>query len=338
MNHDDDDLRDEDLDHDQDDDADGDDDGSDLDTEGEDDGEDDGSEHDPDADEEGEDDDGEEEADGEDDGSDPDADDDDEDDELDADDPDLKDIANEDDDGQQAIPRARFNEVNKKLKEAEAENARLRGEKPEVTAPPEPPAFDLAGKIKQRNELLLEGDVEAASAIDLEIEEHRQQKATQAARTEMETDREQRRVAKVVDQVLKDYPQLNMGNKAKFSQEKFDAVMGLRDRYILQGGMKMQVALRKAADVVFDRGPGKPDGDKGKGGKEPQVPAKKLSLQEKADRAKRTPGRLRGEGHRTSDSLDYAGIDPAELSDAQLDELERKDPKTFHRIMGNIID
>lgn len=326
-NNDDDDLHDDDLDGEEEegqdpddtDDTD-DDDGSDN-SDGDDaDDEDDGSEHDADEDDEGEDgEEGEEGQEGDDD------------DDL---DPDTVDeLANQDDDGNPTVPKARLDEVLERARILEEENARLKGGKPDGEDEPE---FDLEAKVKEQIEKQLEGDVDGAAAIALEIEKHRQKVATTTAMSVLREDRQQRSIQKAVDQVLKDYPQLDSTKKAKFDNEAFEQVMALRNFYITEKKMPIQSALRKAADLVMKRGAkGPAKGGKDEGLTEDQ---KRIDrLKKRAKNAGRQPpetGKM-GEGNRASHRINVDDIDPDDLSDEELDELERKDPKAFAKLLGN---
>ncbi len=235
------------------------------------------------------------------------------------------------------VPYSRFKEVNDRLKALEA------GQPAKGEDGSDIPAFDMAAKLKEKNEALLEGDVDKATAIDLEVAKHQQLVADARADARAQKNRQEESIQKVVRQVQKKYPQLDdsKGNKA-FSAETLAEVVALRNGYIA-GGMPVQSALMKAADRLLGKG-GKPaakqEDPKGKDGK------KKLSDQEKLRRilrAKRagqqpaSPTGKRGDGNRTSKAVDWASIKVEDLSDAQLTELERTNPKLLARLQGDVV-
>lgn len=235
------------------------------------------------------------------------------------------------------VPYSRFKEVNDRLKALEA------GQPAKGEDGSDIPAFDMAAKLKEKNEALLEGDVEKATAIDLEVAKHQQLVADARADARAQKNRQEESIQKVVRQVQKKYPQLDdsKGNKA-FSAETLAEVVALRNGYIA-AGMPVQSALMKAADRLLGKGgkpAAKPEEPKGKDGK------KKLSDQEKLRRilrAKRagqqpaSPTGKRGDGNRTSKAVDWASIKVEDLSDAQLTELERTNPKLLARLQGDVV-
>lgn len=257
----------------------------------------------------------------------------DEDDDLDADT--VEELANQDDDGNPTVPKARLDEVLERARQLEEENARLKGTKP-AGAAEEEPAFDMEAKLKRQIELQLEGDVDGAAAIALEIEKHRQKQAEANALAVLRQDRQQRSIEKAVSQVLKDYPELDSSKKGKFDKDALDEVIALRNFYITEKGMPIQSALRKAADRVMKRGSRGPTPKAG-ADKDADDQARIERLKKRAKAAARTPpdtGKL-GEGNRQSSRINVEEIDPDDLSDEQLDELERKDPKAYAKLVGN---
>ncbi|MGD9643812.1 MAG: hypothetical protein AB7V08_13870 [Elusimicrobiales bacterium] len=249
----------------------------------------------------------------------------------------LADLANQDDDGNPTVPKARLDEVLERARLLEEENARLKGGKP--GGEDAEPEFDLEAKVKEQIEKQLEGDVDGAAAIALEIEKYRMKVATASAMTVLQQDRQQRSIQKAVDQVLKDYPALDSTKKAKYDHEAFEQVMALRNFYITEKKMPIQSALRKAADIVMKRGATGPKAGKdgGKEGGKTEDEKRIERLKGRAKKAGQQPpdtGKM-GEGNRASSRINVDDIDPDDMSDEELDALEKNDPRAFAKLVGN---
>lgn len=295
--------------------------------------EDDGSEHDPDEEEEEESEDEEEESEDEDESEDE-SEEEEEEEGEDPDDPDLLDIANE---GNSSIPLARVREMVEKARKEGAESAKASGEAVQV------PEFDLKAKLAERNQLMLEGEVEKATEIDLQIEEHRTRVAAATAQARVEAANEATSLQKVVKRVQRDYQALSdaKGNK-EYDPEAVQDVLRLRNSYI-QEGMAPASALQKAADRYFGKKGVKPKGKSSEGETEEEGDDKKtrrLSLRQRMElqrqRQKRQPGATgkTGTPNGGSKMLDIDGLDPEELSDEELDSLT---PAQLARLDGSIV-
>lgn len=245
------------------------------DNDGEDDGDDDGEEDEGEEGEEEEEEDGEEEEE--------------------ADPDDLEEIANS---GRGSVPIARLNEVleqNRKLTEALLLQAGG-GQKPAARAE-EAPTFDLKAKLKERNAKILEGDDDAATAIDLEIEEYRQKVATAEA-TKIATGRvtaamAEQETSAAIARVQRDYPVLNDKTRA-FDSDKLDEVVALRNVYMARG-MSMGEAIAQAARRVC----GKPASGKAGGNRERARDPEERTTRERRiqhQRARNQPGNLNKAG------------------------------------------
>lgn len=266
-----------------------------------------------DADEDGdEDDDGEEDDRGDDAGDENDGD---EDEEL---DPDLvNELAH---DRSTHVPIGRFNELleqNRRLQTV-VETAATRGNAAVTTpaAEDDTPKFDLKGKLKERAEAQLEGDVDKMVALDEEIEKYRIQKATDEAipRAEakaLETLTKQQ-VEEIIDAAFRKYPFLSDGDPAIHSPEALADVRMYRDRFISEGKTLPQ-ALRMAVNKVcpvYARELGDDDdrgdraGGKGKGGKRDPNARTAEQIRRNGKLARRIPpARTGGEGTSTRQAL-----------------------------------
>lgn len=174
------------------------------------------------------------------------------------------------------IPRARFNDVNKRRQAAEEEAAQLRAELEaaraataggQAAAPkageadtPAPDPVDLKALRKQRNDALLEGDVDKATEIEEQIDAEVERRADARANAAWQKREEEQaaaaaeRARKAAEaelkaaaiEVIADYPQLDDGSP-DLDTDLLNEVVALRDAYIVRG-TKPGEALRKAAD------------------------------------------------------------------------------------------
>ncbi|ULQ47403.1 hypothetical protein JN531_003760 [Flagellatimonas centrodinii] len=196
------------------------------------------------------------------------------------------------------IPRARFNDVNTRRQAAEEEAARLRAEleaeragaaggqsadvKAAEAAAPPPEPVDLKGLRKQRNDALLEGDVDKATEIEEQIDAEVERRADARANAAWQK-REEEQAAAAAERarkaaevelateaaaVIADYPELDAGSddapNPKADMDLISEVVALRDSYIRRG-TKPGEALRKAADRLCKK-PDPADDDDGKAG------------------------------------------------------------------------
>lgn len=245
-------------------------------------------EDDDDGDDIDDDDDDDDDDDGDDD--DDDGDDGDEDPDVDIDEDSLRDIA-----GDGRVPLSRLNEVleqNRQLMNLLAQRGGGEANRGESTV--ETPEFDLKAKQKERNEKLLEGDADAAAAIDDEIARHLISSASNAATAAAQRALEQAETTRTIADLQRRYPVLDdsPGNK-KFDRDVLDAVVGLRTQYMARG-MSMPEALRKAAKFVCG-GRGAAEGAESRG----RAPRNERTLAQKREalrRARAQPPRVSGVG------------------------------------------
>jgi hypothetical protein len=281
-------------------------------------------------------------------------DDDDDDDDADEDDDDSDDDGDEDEEddddpidpetlrqigGTGTVPLSRLNEVleeNRLLRIAagQAGNGGTGG-----TATPadqqQPPAFDLKAKVKERNAKLLEGDEEAAADLDLEILEYQKQKAREEAAADLQRQSQQEKLNAAVADVQRLYPELN-DRKRKYSQERLDEVIALRNTYA-QRGMALDEALRKAAARLCK--PGRQQGDDDAGGRKSGERGERSvrELRRAMNRAQRTPPSI---GRQGTGGRPQAGA--AELSERDLVRMSDKkfkalDARTLAEARGDFV-
>jgi hypothetical protein len=210
-----------------------------------------------------------------------------------------------------------------------------RGEAPAQPAAPAKPDFDLKAKTKERNAKLLEGDEDAAAALDEEIQNFHKSEAvaaaTQAAQNVIQTDR----INAAVQEVQRRYPVLDDSRKKSFDPEVLDLVIAQRNLYIGRG-MDTATALRKAAKAVCEN-IGSRKGAREDGGRKPG----QLSSSDKVKqmrRAQRQPGRLSQAGASGRVRGD-AGGELTEQQIASMPEARFKslDPKTKARERGDFV-
>ena len=239
----------------------------------------------------------------------------DEDDDLDEDT--LHEIGNSD-----TVPRARLNEVleeNRRLREASAA--------PAAPAEPAAPAFDLKAKTKERNEKLLEGDIDAASALDDEIAKHHAATAAQSAAAAATQAIMAERVLDAVAEIQRKYPVLN-DKKRSFDRDTLDEVVALRNVYIGRGE-RMDVALRKAAKRICERGADLDDDGERGGGKTKDRNVMTLKQKREAmRRARQQPpatGRHGSSGRPVKGASSLSEEAVARMSDAKFKALDPRD-------------
>ena len=279
-----------------------------------------GDDHEPTPDEDEDADPDEEEEEGDPDEDDPDADaDEDEDEDADLDEDALREIGRDD-----VVPRARLNEVLEEVRQ-------LREQIGGGGAPAkkdDPPAFDVKAKTKERNEKLLEGDIDAASAIDDEIAEfHRQQAASSAAAAAQQVI-VQERVAEAIVEIQQKYPVLN-DKKRAFDRDVLDEVVALRNVYIGRGD-RMDVALRKAAKRICERVPDRDD-DGEERRRKPKEDRNTMTLRQKREamrRARQQPpavSRHGASGRPAKGAAELSEDALRRMPDAKFKQLDQRD-------------
>lgn len=289
-------------------------------------------EEDPDEEEESEDDpDEEEEEEDDDEGEDdPDADEEEEEDEDDEGDglseDDLRDIASGG-----MVPIGRLNQVleqNRQLVEAAA--SLLSGGKPGGKPKEEAAPFDLAGKLRERNKALIDGEEDRAAEIDLEIENHRIAEAESRATARVSAGLAEQAIKNAVVTVRKTFPVLDPQSK-KFNEDTNDSVRGIAN--VLESkGWSSADAIVEAARRVCDPTGALTDGGGRKAGK-PKKAAKAVREKAAAGKDTRTQReRLRdlNRARRTPPNSARAGVPNRNSVDA--DENDNPEQMTEGRV------
>lgn len=223
------------------------------------DGDDEGDEEDPDGDEgDDEDEEEEEEEEDEDEDEEEDEDEDEEEDEEELSAEDLEALANEG-----MVPLARLNQVldqNRQLNDQVI--ALLKGgvKAGGTGGGDEPPPFDLKAKIAARTKALVDGDEEAANALDLEIEDYRQAVAEEKAAQRVAAALQAQATTNAVASVRKAFPALDPESR-KFNEETLDIVRATANLFQSKG-MTAAEAIIKAAKRVLGEPAGGGDGTK----------------------------------------------------------------------------
>ena len=255
----------------------------------------------------------------------------------DADEETLRDIS-----GNGTVPLARLNEVleqNRQLTERVI--ALSGGGQPAAPAAAAAPAFDLKAKTKERNAKLLEGDEDAAAALDEEIAEHYQRQAAVTAATAAREVIEQDRTNAAVAEVMRDYPQLDDGRKKTFDANALKEVITLRNGYI-QDGMTVADALRKAAKRLLGKSKVQADEedddeDRARGKvKDPNKRSVK-QLRQKMRNAQRTPPSMRNSGSSGRPS-GGGGLTAEQVANMPEGRFRRMDPKEKAKARGDFVE
>ena len=252
----------------------------------------------------------------------------------DADDDALREIAGD----SRMVPRARLNEVLERLRVLEAQQGGApRNDAAADTAAAEV-QFDLTAKIRERNELLLEGDTDAAGAIDGEIAAFYQQQAARAASEAATQVIQQEKVQDTIAALQKRYPVLNDRKKDLFDRDTLDEVVALRNVYIARGE-PMHTALRKAADRICGRGEGKPGRSAERRQPEPNQRSVR-QMREAVRTQRRTPAPLNqhGASGRPASSGGLEGMDEERLARMSPDKFRQIDEREKARARGDFVE
>ncbi|MBS0227080.1 MAG: hypothetical protein JSS23_00100 [Proteobacteria bacterium] len=257
---------------------------------------------------------------------------------------------------EEMVPRARLNEVLErerqlvdKVLERGAPAARQQEEQ-------RPPPFDLKAKRKEHTRLLMEGKEDEADELAEAIDAHLIAVAQANAVEQMRQERLADEVAAASSQVTRLFPVLDPKNKA-FDEEAVDMVVARRDR-LIRSGMPAGEAIIKASksvckrlgieavdeddDAPRRRTPAREEGDDGKqvrgrdGKVTPIIPKRTPEqIRRAADIAKRIPPRTGAEGLGQRAARRDEEIDPSDMTEAQLEALEKSDPAAFKRLRGD---
>lgn len=290
------------------------------------------------------DDDTDDESDGDDDDTDSDDSDDDEDEDDDDDDDDdegdddgidsdsLESIANE---GKTTVPISRLNKV---IQERDMLMGMLRNGKAggstdaaqQQEQEQQVPSFDVAAKRKERNEAIIDGDLDKAEAIEREIDDYREQVANSKAAAAAQSAIAQDKIARAITRTVKKFPILDT------NPDVLDETMALRD-VLIRKGVPVAEAIATAAERVcgrYARPDDKPAG-KRKAGMTAEQRARADQIRRRADRASRQPPRTSGGGTsgRSANPLD---VDVEKMTDDQYEAWRKKNPQA-HRALRSAI-
>lgn len=157
------------------------------------------------------------------------------------------------------IPKARFDEVNERMKKAENKVKDLEAQvqtlvsKKEETNEPAVPEFDFDAAEERYSEAILDGDTKSAKAIRAEIREaERAQFMAEARKTASEGDaktRDELELDKAGLELEQKYPELVEGNE-EYNSQAYDELMELYAGFARSGKYTRAAALRKAGESI----------------------------------------------------------------------------------------
>lgn len=163
--------------------------------------------------------------------------------------------------GGHGIPRARFNEINEERKQLIAQRDRLQaelaaarggaGQAPAAapTAPaPAAPAFDVAAKEREYAQLMLEGDLDGATALRMEINQQIEEAAFARFHAAATTQQVQGKAQAAAESALAQFPWLN-DPEGEEALEMIEAAVKLK----VSRGMSTDQALSEAVASVAPR-------------------------------------------------------------------------------------
>jgi Skp family chaperone for outer membrane proteins len=226
------------------------------------------------------------------------------------------------------IPKARFDEVNARMKQAETERAALQEQLRALQAPKEqaaqqePGQVDLDAAEDAYLQALRDGDATRAKQIRGAINQHIQQQAEAAAVARVSAVMDKRdtdaSLVAVANESIAKYPFLN-AESDQANEEAIAEVVEWRDYYASKG-LRPDLALQKAVAKIVPMYAPK--------GKEPEPEPKtdsrgKEALQRNALAAAAQPMALNGVGERAS----RARYDVAKMSEEEFDALPASERK-----------
>lgn len=227
------------------------------------------------------------------------------------------------------IPYARFAELNAQNKELMELVKSLTGNiagagKPSEAAEtkpaaPETPAFDFKAKVAERTSALMEGDEERAVAIDLEIEQYRnqvlvqqvRQQATQDALQQIQKVQQQTQVETIISRAFQANPELD-DKSDSFDEAKLDDVLMRRDYYMNSKNMGFVEALTTAIDHVF---PGKA----APATKQPDLTAEQIARRRQI--MGQQPPVTSHAGTSNRETIDISKLDVEKMSESEYEKL-----------------
>lgn len=235
------------------------------------------------------------------------------------------------------VPKHRFDDVNERMKKAEARQEELEAKLKELTdqqnAPepePEPEPFDFTAKEKEASDALLEGDNDKYAAIQAEIRaamreeilrETRQEQieSSKKAKDEMSFEETGARIEAA-------YPEFQADNEA-YNKEARDEMIELYVGYVHSGNFTRAEALQKAADKTvkmygFEKGEPVDDGK--------VVDIKKADVKKKAQAANQQPPKKQT----TAKDNEEPRFDAQNMSDEEFEQLPES---TKRRLRGDVL-
>lgn len=245
------------------------------------------------------------------------------------------------------IPKARFDEVNRKAREREAamqariaelEKASAREVQQQDTAKLEQEVEDLE---EQYQKFLDDGETAKAKDIMRQIRLKERQIVTMEAEHKSDRARtmaiEQLKFDTLVEKLEAEYPLLNPDHD-DFDQEKVDEVVFLRQSFE-KGGLSSTAALAKAVKYVLGDAPKKDDAKddrRGMGSDTSKVDARRQKqLEKNIDVAKKQPSKMDAAG--VDSNKKGGGIDDKAISDMSEEDFNALPEATKARLRGDFV-
>jgi hypothetical protein len=229
----------------------------------------------------------------------------------------------DDDEPEHGIPKARFDQVNERRKQAEAELVQLRAELEQRGAPkeaaPAPTTVDIDAKEQEYLDALLEGETAKAVQIRKEINAELKRQAAEEVEVAQAARTEKARVDAAATAAIEQYPFLDSQSDAA-NKEAIAEVVEWRDFYQAKG-MPLSVALAKAVEKV---GPTYAGAAKPAVQTPPADTRKKESIERGMQASKAQPPVQRGIGERASQP---GRVDVANMSDEEYDALPESEKR-----------
>ena len=150
------------------------------------------------------------------------------------------------------IPKRRLDDVVAKQRKAEQESAELRKELAEALAKAQAiPAVDIRALSKQRNEAVLDGDLDKAAEIDEQIHASTQQAKSEPIDMEALEARVEAKMElkSTLASVFKEYPQLDTDSDS-FDEDLNAEALVFQSAYLNQGYLPAE-AVRRAANAAI---------------------------------------------------------------------------------------
>ena len=151
------------------------------------------------------------------------------------------------------IPKRRLDDVVAKQRKAEQESAELRKELAEALAKAQAiPAVDIRALSKQRNEAVLDGDLDKAAEIDEQIHASTQQAKSEPIDMEALEARVEAKMElkSTLASVFKEYPQLDTDSDS-FDEDLNAEALVFQSAYLNQGYLPAEAVRRAAKAAVL---------------------------------------------------------------------------------------